>query len=41
MVLWRRLKETNQLSGSMIASEIEEASQQSKGEIPTTAYPTD
>lgn len=34
-------KETNQLSGSMVASEIEEASQQSKGEIPTTAYPTD
>ena len=34
-------QETNQLSGSMIASEIEEASQQSKGEIPTTAYPTD
>ena len=33
--------ETNQLSGSMVASEIEEASQQSKGEIPTTAYPTD
>ena len=34
-------KETNPLSGSMVASEIEEASQQSKGEIPTTAYPTD
>ena len=34
-------QETNQLSGSMVASEIEEASQQSKGEIPTTAYPTD
>ena len=34
-------QETNQLSGSMVASEIEEALQQSKGEIPTTAYPTD
>ena len=34
-------QETNQLSGSMVASEIEEAFQQSKGEIPTTAYPTD